>query len=32
MDEFDENLMEARKSSRDEEISELSLRPKSLNE
>ena len=32
MDEFDENLMEARISSRDEEISELSLRPKSLNE
>ena len=32
MNEFDENLMEARISSRDEEISELSLRPKSLNE
>ena len=32
MDEFDENLMEARISSHDEELSELSLRPKTLNE
>ena len=32
MEEFDDNILGARLSSREEEISELSLRPKNLNE